>query len=759
MGKRHLALFFLLLSNNYFAQHTRLPIMESFYGATSTNATIGNTGLTVGISKYGELVNLRWPCANYFDHLNYKTLYKLPTGWKVEDYNRFYNAGERQGSFAGLKYTLNGKEEITWLRSEAWQQKQGYENVDAPIVVTSYTNIVLGLEVVYTDLVALNLDVLNRHFEIKKITDVGLSNIQLIYVTNVAPCNKKPLFEPSTDWYKDNNNGFRTLYEEMNQVFLSFNPGSLNGFKKIQTQMTSTSEITAFVDRLETQFPFQHSDSTLLTRDIYCVIGCDRKIANKSLYNDETKPHQLPDLRKCNNTLFSVGPTMCVGYYDVDLKTKTTDELTILISFANNSNQALKNLNSTKNNYEKLLSESKTYWKEKLAKATIPAVNDLQMTNTLKRSLINILITSHPQSGGIGSSSSATQPPYTMIWPRDAAVMGFMLDCAGFHDEAEKNSLFFKRTQRQYDGQDCFKPKSGDCYKGTWFQCYYADGSPSWMHDLEIDEVGWGIWMWYSHSLFLSKDKQKDYLLKVKDNIKLAANFLVEFKDPKNNLQKRAKEDDLLWKSQTIIGAATTMMGLKAAISSLKIMDSTDVDIKKYQVRLNELEAATTKVFWKEKTQQFQKAVYGNFGPRGIIIWPTMYLPITDSKMDNHAEALSQQLKPFFNKTDKAKNKEWWYIGKATMAMAYTWKDNPDKLKVVEGYLKKMLTEVITQDTWVFGETPLVRDVFVKENGKEITKRIYDNRVGQPCNIAAAYIYLTAEILYGKNASKLVYSN
>jgi hypothetical protein len=165
------------------------------------------------------------------------------------------------------------------------------------------------------------------------------------------------------------------------------------------------------------------------------------------------------------------------------------------------------------------------------------------------------------------------------------------------------------------------------------------------------------------------------------------------------------------------------------------------------------------KKFWHENTQQFQRAVYGNFGPRGILIWPAMYLPIADSKMDNHAEALSKQLQPFFNMETRAKNKEWWYIGKATMAMAYTWKDNPEKLHVVEGYLQKMLKEVATQDTWVFGETPLVRDVFVIDNGKEITKRIYDNRVGQPCNIAAAYIYLTAELLYGTNANKLIYAN
>jgi hypothetical protein len=751
MGKR-LTLFFLVFGLSLFAQKTRLPLMESFFGATSANAAIGNSHLTAAISKYGELVSLRWPYSNYFDHLNYKTLYKLPFGWQVEDYNRFYNAGERQGSFAGLKYNLNGKEKITWLRDEDWQQQQSYYSVDAPILITTYTSTNLGLKVICTDFVVQEIDVLNRHFKIEKIAEVGLTNLQLLYAANMSPCNKKPLFEPSSDWYKDNENGFATLYDKEQEVFLSFIPSSEDKSKLI-SKGGSSEEVIEFIKTIPAIFPLNQGDSNsfLQVKDIYCAIGADRKIANRSLYEDGTLPKTLPDLLNPNNINVAYGPALCLSYYDINLNT-TSDELSILFSFASNIKKAYSNLKSAKSSYSNHLKSTETYWQNKIAKAKLPEVKDIQMTNTLKRILINTLITANPESGAIGSSVSACQPPYTMIWPRDAAVMGYMLDCAGYTEEAEKNSLFFAKTQRLLDGQDCRQPKKGECYKGTWSQCYYADGTPSWMYDLEIDEVGWGVWMWYAHSTFLSKEKQKTYLEKLKPNIKLAADFLVLFKDKKNNLQKSAREDDLLWKSQTVIGASTGIMGLKAAISALSILDITDADIQKYKARLLELEAATLKEFWKEKTRQFQRAIYGNFGPRGIIVWPTIYLPSSDPKMDTHADALSAQLKPFFNKSDKAKNKEWWYIGKATMAMAYAWKDNPERLPIVEGYLKQMLTEVCTNDTWVYGETPLVRDVFEMKNGKEMTERIYDNRVGQPCNIAAAYIYLTAEILYGKTA-------
>jgi GH15 family glucan-1,4-alpha-glucosidase len=759
MGKRLIKVLMFLVSFAY-GQTTRLPLMESFYGSTSTNATVGNGHLTVGISKYGELVNLRWPNASYFDQLNYKTLYKLPTGWKVEDYNRFYNASERQGSFAGLKFARNGKTEVTWLRTEAWQQMQKYYSVDAPIVITQFTNEELGLKVTCTDLVSTSNDVLHRRFKFEKTKETGITSLQFIYAANLAPCNKKPLFEPTADWYKDYKNGFATVYDKKQDVFISFLP-SQEDKSKLPNVAASEQEVENFITNLESLYPssFQKGSSLLVAKDIYCIVGANRKMVSRSLYEEGTKPKFLPDVTMPNNHLLAKGPALCLSYYDLNLQASVSDELSILFSLAPTLSGAIENLNSEKNNYESVLNRSDNYWTNKLASATLPKVPDVKMLHTLKRALINVLITAANEEGGIGSSTSATQPPYTLIWPRDAAVMGYMLDCAGFHEEAEKNSLFFAKTQRKVDGQDCYKPKKAECYRGTWFQCFYADGSPAWIHDLEIDEVGWGLWMWYSHSLFLEGNKKVSYLAALKENIKLAADFLVVYKDPKNNLQKRAKEDDLLWKSQTVIGAATTIMGLKSAISCLKIIEPTSVDIGIYQVRLKELEAATLKEFWKEKTQQFQRAVYGNFGPRGIIIWPAMYLPITDSKMDNHAEALYKQLEPFFKKTDKARNKEWWYIGKATMAMAYTWQDNPEKLELVKTNIKQLLTEVCTQDTWVFGETPLVRDVLVNENGVEVKKRIYDNRVGQPCNIAVAYMYLTAELLYGTNAGKLKYEN
>ncbi len=103
-------LWFLFFADT-FAQ-TSVPLIEKLYGATTTNAVTGNTGLTVGVSKYGEIVNLKWPLPNYYDQLNYKSLYPVPSNWMVENYNRFHNAQPLQGSFVGIEYSVGNTKKI-----------------------------------------------------------------------------------------------------------------------------------------------------------------------------------------------------------------------------------------------------------------------------------------------------------------------------------------------------------------------------------------------------------------------------------------------------------------------------------------------------------------------------------------------------------------------------------------------------------------------------------------------------------------------
>jgi GH15 family glucan-1,4-alpha-glucosidase len=738
------------------AQKTSLPIMEGLFGPSSTNASAGNGRLTVGISKYGELVNLRWPCSNFYDHLNYKTLFPVPPFRKVEQYDRYLNASRKLGSYPAIQYSQGGKKMISELRTEDWQVRQSYYSDNAPIIVTVFENKLLGLKITNTDFVATDLDVFIRHYSAEKTGDSGLSDIKLVYLANMAPCNYKTEFDPSSDWVNDYNNGFANIYDKVNDYFISFNPNKpAKANQKLPVSDTSAKLVGQYIAELDQLYPAQVGRNNIDVSDIYCIVGGSLKASATAMYNDKSANTPMPDLSVANHLKFTTGAAILVSSYDLSITGQGKAEVDILFSFANNAKEAATLMTTARHRgYDNLLAASVSYWNKKLATAQLPAVPTNRMTKTLKRTLVNLLISTNGDGGGIGSSVSATQPPYSMLWIRDAAMMGMVLDLAGYHEEAEKNSLFYINTQRKRNHEICREPLKFECYKGSWFQCYYADGKPSWIYDFEIDEVGWGIWLFYSHSRFLKGEARQTYLEKVFPSVELAADFLVTFKDPFSKLQKRAREDDVLWQDQSIYGAASVLLGLKAAVSTAKAMNHREKQIQ-WQQRADELEKAIDKWLWNKKTSEYQQPIYGNFGPRGIIVWPALVSNSSNTKVQLHGAALARQVDPFFTRATESKNKEWWYIGKTTTAIAFASQNDSAKAALARHYLQMLLEEVCTPDTHVFGETPMVRDIQQSIEGKKEIKTIYDNRVGQPCNIAAVWIYMTAEMLYGAHKELL----
>jgi GH15 family glucan-1,4-alpha-glucosidase len=731
-------LLFFLSTATALAQSTSIPLMELIFGPTATNAVVGNSGLTVGISKFGEMTSLRWPCSNYYDQLNYKTIHPVPAWNKVEWYDRHLNAKPFSGSYAGIRFKQNNKQVISWLRDADWETTQYYLKQNAPIVCTKYINNKLGITITCTEAVLPTTDVYFRNFKIDFLSDNTISDIQLVYMANLAMCNVLKPFEPNSDWEDDSKNGYITYFDSVHNATVSF---TLNKETSLFKKLPSANPINKFIKAVESTYK---SVTYSIAKDnpslnVFCAIGYNQPILENSI--SKSNQFTITKEKKSNDPI--EGPNISLSYLPLALKQNTL----VYFSFSDNYITSIDQLNIVKNrNFDELINETVEYWDKKMGAAKIPNVPDEQMRNTLKRILINTLLATN-KGNGIGSSIGETQPPYTMIWTRDAAIMGYMLDCAGFTKEAEENVSFIASTQRKEEGQDCRNPKNNECYKGTWSQCYFANGTPSWMYDFEVDEVGWGIWAMYTHSLFLEKSKQVDYLKKYENNIILASDFLVSFKDT-NGLQKKAREDDLLWKSQTILGASTSLIGLKSAMAALAMINPEHQKISIYKERKLELEKAIEKEFWNSQRQEFGKAGYGNFGPRGLIVWPAIYLPNADNKMQGQAKAINAQVESFFNKKGSAMNKEWWYLGKTTTAMAFAGEQNNNLNELAKDYLKILLTEVCTPDTYIFGETPMLR--------KNKQGNLYfDNRVGQPSNHPAAWIYMTAEFLYGNTHPEL----
>lgn len=732
--------------------------MEGLFGPTSANAASGNTGLTIAVSKYGELVSLKWPLPNYYDQLNYKGLYPIPSGWQVEDYNRFHNAQPRHGSFAGIEYKQNGVKKTSWFRDSTWTQTQYYLSATSPIIITEYTNSQLQLTVTSTDFVLHNQDAFLRKYSIHWNNVNLIQNAKIVFIANMAPCNKNPDFEPNQDWVADQNNGFGNAYYSPKGAFVSFIPNSTVANNSLLPFFLSPqATIDNFVEDIDSLFPSQTTSynpgELLITKDIHCVIGANRMPIAHGMDSDYGFAQTMPDSLIPNSQSISAGAAMLYNLYDLNLSNPNhSDSIVFQFAFGPQYQLAQTLYDSVfAANYNTLLSNTKNYWETKLSTAVIPQTGDAAMQKTLKRILVNTLIGINRGSGGIGSSVCSSQPAYSELWVRDAAVMGYMLDCAGYTEEATNQALFFSDIQRENFGDDCRIPANNECYAGTWFQCYYADGRPSWMYDFEIDEAGWGVWMLHQHSNFLSGIEKTDYLNAVYPAIKRGADFLRDFEDTLTGLQSAATEDDVLWHSQTIYGAATTLMGLKAAVSAGILMNESLSELDSWNNRIAELENAIEVHKWGLQGNQYDYTVYGNFGARAIAIWPALLKDTLNSQLLSHADSLNSQILPFFTKADNSLNYEWWYLGKTLTSLAYLWRSNPAKRPVIENYLSTVLKEVPTTGTLSYGETVMVRDM----DSSGVMVRKYDNRVGQPSNHPAAWFYMTAQMLYGNSLPDL----
>jgi hypothetical protein len=760
MKRSAILLLVIMMAGNTYSQ-TSVPLMEKLFGPTTANAACGNTGLTAALSKYGEIVNLKWPLPNYYDHLNYKGLYPVPAGWLVESYNRFYNAQPLHGAFTGIEYKTGSSRKNTWLRDSTWTHKQYYLTDESPVIVTEYYNAVLQMTVKSIDFIPSNKDAFVRKFVLQWNDTNLIKQAKIIFTSNMAPCNKKPDFNPNEDWVADYNNGFANAFYSTKGQFVSFlpNPAAANA-ALIPNIFSSQATINNFVSNLDVSFPSLTTTTDpaalLTTKDIYTVIGANRTPVAHGMLSDYGFAQAMPDTLVPNGQSISANAAMLYSFYTLNLGNSSKAD-TILFQFAFGPTHQL-----AQTVYDSifaiahttLLSNTVSYWYNKTSAATIPATGDSSMQKTLKRILINTLIGINRGSGAIGSSVCSSQPAYSQLWPRDNAIMAYMLDCAGYTSEADKACRFFADVQRVNAGEDCQTPANNECYAGTWSQCYYADGRPGWTFDFEIDEAGWGTWMLYEHSTFLTGHAKKNYLNYVYPGIKKCANFLKDFKDTVNGLQLTAREDDVLWQSQTVYGAATTLMGLKAAYSAGLFMGDSAAVLYGWQNRIAELENAIEKHKWGLQGNQYDYTVYGNFGPRAMLIWPALLKDTLNTRILAHADSLNSQVLPFYTKSNAALNNEWWYTGRTLAGLAYLWRSNPAKRPIVENYLRIALKEVPTPGTLSYGETVMVRDI---DSAGTLVRR-YDNRVGQPSNYPAAWFYLTAEMLYGKRGHANLYT-
>lgn len=305
--------------------------------------------------------------------------------------------------------------------------------------------------------------------------------------------------------------------------------------------------------------------------------------------------------------------------------------------------------------------ETETWWADFLAPAKLPDTTDPEVLAFARRSLIVMRTATDNASGGIVASVN-TEPPYGQDWPRDGAFINYALDIAGYTDIVSRHNRFYARVQRKEPGPwsmlysfppcDPLNPIYPNCVPaGTYETNYYTDpdevvpGDPV---SFEIDEAGLGVWTMWDHYQYLTNPADAaQYLADICPSIELGAVNLAACKDPSNNLQCFANEDDNIPLTQGLQGAETVLLALRSAIAAAPACGFDAGDVATWQTRAAELEQAILDNFFVATPSPHFEG-----GRAAWLIWPLGYLPPDDPVMLSHAEYLRQQsIDPILSRT------------------------------------------------------------------------------------------------------------
>jgi hypothetical protein len=632
---------------------------EHVLGATDVNAAIGNGGATAGFSAQGELTVLRWPSPSYYEHVNFVTSTAVDARMQPH-----FGAADNQGSFAGVYVAPGptGTPVFAWARETGWTATQTYSADDSNQLITTLHNATLKITVRYTDDVAPDLDVLVRHIEVTPDSGFTPTALALVYFENFSPTLEKIDFYPNDE----------TNLLDARDYALGFS-ASLNALVHFSIANRPADRV-ATLGAARTPADVDAFFGALGAADgMYLALGGDRAPDQFQCGWDLPPAPAGAPADAYQNPIDGggalAGSPAALTHADGALRWNlppTGGAVDVFIAMGKSYGDATQALTTARmRGGNAIRTADVQYWKNWLAPAAMPATTDPDRLRLAERALLTIAVGRDRTSGAI-VASIASQPPYNLDWPRDGSFIDYALDVAGYHDWVGAHRAFYASVQRQSDGDSS---AGGDAFAGSFAMNFYADGHPGGPIALEIDEVGFTLWGWYSHANWLDEPARGDYLKSIYPNLKLGADLLTKCKDAATGLQCAENEDDSFDATITLHGAIPVRLGLESAVRTAHYLNKLD-DARRWKARLDELDAAIEKHFGDPKLGYVGGDTtlgdVGAIGPVAWTIWPARFHPYNDPRMGLAAGQVVDNYSPFFNQTNMGGS----YYGKGLVALA-----------------------------------------------------------------------------------------
>jgi putative cell wall-binding protein len=661
------------------------------YGPTAINAQSANQGLSVAVNDVGTITVFKWPRPSFYDQIKYKT--------SSREQERL-GALENVGSFLGLAVATGDATEPTetvWLRDlPADSTTQTHPDPMSDVIETTYSAPDLGLEITVRDLTARNRDVFSRKVEVTKNEGSPVTAAKLVAYENFNLVTTKHPYGPTQDWCE----------EEENTDAASYNASA----DAVIHSTTGEDESTGEVRTVAAGMAFKgESVGHQVGGDAYEGTAAETTPATQDAYNDASDDGQLSgsDAYPLPTAEIAEGQTTGAMTASLDLSSGSDSE-TVLLAGADSGSALVEKINQARDrSFDDRTSDKAAWFDDLLSEAPLPATDDEKLTRLAKRALVTLVSTYDPNSGAV-VASIATQSPYGEDWIRDGAFFNHILDLIGQHDWVDKRNKWYEQLQSREGDETQLGSNNpfAEAFQmavvppGNWAMNYYADDVVGGPIPYEIDETGYGLWTFWDH---YDATGNVENLRAVYPAIKAAADFLVECKDPQNDLQCTAIEDDNPTPDQTMTGAGPVWLGLKSAAKAARVLGKT-ADADRWAARRDELGAAIDQ-------ELYQNGAYG--GSNAPTVWPVCFKDFDSPRLDpSHYEALRDSIASTFRQPtpEDGPSNAGLYESKSLISLAKAKKDQSGWLSFVQDGLSWVADEHAEPGTNVMGEQWLEKD-------------------------------------------------
>lgn len=381
--------------------------MEKYYN----DAIIGNKEITASYTKKGELLRVFYPNTDYRQFVDY-----FHTGVKINDSNMIY------------------------LHDDINNQYEQYFTENTNILNTKILNTYFELNILQTDFVCINKNVIVKKYKFKNQNNIDLNVSFIIHSALLTNDNNQ-----ASGYYVND-----SLVQYMHDYTFSICSNN-----KVKASQINNNEANI-------------ENGVIWDKD---YIG---------MSNDSSICYDLGTLKPNEEKELYIYITVSQGSSIKEIETKIAEAKNIDVK---------KELDKAKKHWKKYVKEHDTI---KLPESNTKYMKKLE--KIYKRTILLYPLLTNELTGGISAAVEIDENRtkcgrYSYCWPRDAIFITNSLDILGMTKETEKYyKTFCKMTQSK---------------NGMWEQRFYTDGSlaPCWGYQIdETASVVYGIYNHYEHT-------------------------------------------------------------------------------------------------------------------------------------------------------------------------------------------------------------------------------------------------------------------